>query len=155
MRIVARIVWSCLLLPPLAPAACFATALAAGSQAPRLVAENAWIRAAPGSQSAAAYLRLRNVSSAAVTVTAVSSPVASHVMVHESTVQAGQSRMRPRPQLLIAAGQTVELRPGGLHVMLEGLSQPLTVGQSVPLIITSADGSSLRVMASVRPLTAE
>ena len=154
MRIVPRIVSSFLLLP-LAPTACLAADLAAGSQAPGLVAENAWIRAAPGSQSAAAYLTLRNVSSAAVTITAVSSPAASHVMVHESTVQAGQSRMRPRPQLVVAAGQTVEFRPGGLHVMLEGLSQPLTVGQSVPLIVTSADGSSLRVMASVRPLTAE
>ena len=154
MRIVARIVSSCLLLS-LALTAWLSTAHGAGSPAPRLVAQNAWIRAAPGSQSAAAYLTLRNVSSAPITVIAVNSPVASHVMVHESTLEAGQSRMRPRPQLVIAAGQTVEFTPGGLHVMLQGLSQPLTVGQSVPLIITSADGSSLRVLASVRPLTAE
>jgi periplasmic copper chaperone A len=76
-------------------------------------------------------------------------------MLHETTVQQGQSRMRPREQLVIAAGQTVKLEPGGLHVMLHGLTQPLSVGQTVPLVITLSGGTTLQVAAIVRPLSAE
>ena len=76
-------------------------------------------------------------------------------MLHETTVQQGQSRMRPREQLAVPAGQTVKLEPGGLHVMLHGLTQPLSVGQTVPLVITFSGGATLQVAAIVRPLSAE
>jgi len=48
-----------------------------------------------------------------------------------------------------------KFEPGGLHVMLHDLKQPLTVGQSVPLVITLAGGATLKVTAAVRPLSAE
>jgi copper(I)-binding protein len=126
-----------------------------GAQQPSLVAQDAWVRATPGAQMAAAYLTLRNVSSKTVTVTGVESPVAGHAMIHETTVQGGQSRMRPHEQLVVAPGMTVKLEPGGLHVMLHDLKQPLTVGQTVPLVITLAGGGTLQVTAAVRPLNAE
>jgi copper(I)-binding protein len=126
-----------------------------GAQQPSLVAQDAWVRATPGAQMAAAYLTLRNVSSKTVTVTGVESPVAGHAMIHETTVQGGQSRMRPHEQLVVAPGMTVKLEPGGLHVMLHDLKQPLTAGQTVPLVITLAGGGTLQVTAAVRPLNAE
>jgi copper(I)-binding protein len=126
-----------------------------GAQQASLVAQDAWVRATPGAQMAAAYLTLRNVSSKTVTVTGVESPVAGHAMIHETTVQGGQSRMRPHEQLVVAPGMTVKLEPGGLHVMLHDLKQPLTVGQTVPLVITLAGGGTLQVTAAVRPLNAE
>ncbi|MDB6100525.1 MAG: hypothetical protein JWO52_524 [Gammaproteobacteria bacterium] len=126
-----------------------------GAQQPSLVAQDAWVRATPGAQMAAAYLTLRNVSSKTVTVTGVESPIAGHAMIHETTVQGGQSRMRPHEQLVLAPGMTVKLEPGGLHVMLHDLKQPLTVGQIVPLVITLAGGGTLKVTAAVRPLNAE
>jgi copper(I)-binding protein len=49
----------------------------------------------------------------------------------------------------------VKFEPGGLHVMLHDLKQPLTVGQAVPLVITLAGGGTLQVNAVVRPLSAE
>jgi copper(I)-binding protein len=125
------------------------------AQAPPLVAQNAWVRATPGTDMAVAYLTLRNMSSSAVTVTGVESPVAGHAMIHETTVQGGQSRMRPHEQLVVSPGATVKLEPGGLHVMLHDLKQPLTVGQNVPLVITLAGGGTLHVTAAVRPLSAE
>jgi periplasmic copper chaperone A len=125
------------------------------SQTAPLVAQDAWVRATPGSDLAAAYLTLRNVSANPVIVTSVQSPLAGHAMIHETTVQEGQSRMRPHEQLVIAAGKTVKLEPGGLHVMLHDLTKPLSVGQSVPLTITLAGGGTLQVTAQVRPLTAE
>ena len=125
------------------------------AQPPPLVAQNAWVRATPGADLAAAYLTLRNVSRNAVTVTGVQSPVAGHAMIHETTEQGGQSRMRPHEQLVVAPGMTVKFEPGGLHVMLHDLKRPLTVGQTVPLVITLAGGGTLKVTATVRPLSAE
>jgi periplasmic copper chaperone A len=135
--------------------ASLAVASPLGAQPPSLVVRNAWVRATPGAQIAAAYLTLRNVSSSTVTVTGVESPIAGHAMIHETTVQGGQSKMRPHEQLVVAPGMTVKFEPGGLHVMLHDLKQPLTVGQTVPLVITLAGGGTLQVTAAVRPLSAE
>jgi periplasmic copper chaperone A len=135
--------------------ASLAVASPLGAQPPSLVVQNAWVRATPGAQVAAAYLTLRNVSSSTVTVTGVESPIAGHAMIHETTVQGGQSKMRPHEQLVVAPGMTVKFEPGGLHVMLHDLKQPLTVGQTVPLVITLAGGGTLQVTAAVRPLSAE
>ena len=130
-------------------------ACAAVAQQAPLVAQNAWVRATPGTDVAAAYLTLRNVSTRPVTVTDIESPFAGHAMIHETTTQGGQSRMRPHEQLVVAPGATVKLQPGGLHVMLHELKQPLTVGQSVPLVIKLAGGGTLQVTATVRPLSAD
>ena len=135
--------------------ASLAVASPLGAQPPTLVVQNAWVRATPGAEVAAAYLTLRNVSSSPVTVTGVESPVAGHAMIHETTVQGGQSKMRPHEQLIVAPGMTVKFEPGGLHVMLHDLKQPLTAGQTVPLVITLAGGGTLQVTAAVRPLSAE
>lgn len=129
-------------------------ASSAVAQAPSLVVQNAWVRVTPGADMAAAYLTLRNASASAVTVTGVESPIAGHAMIHESSVQGGQSRMRPHEQLVVAPGATVKFEPGGLHVMLHDLKRPLAVGESVPLVLTLAGGGTLQVSAAVRPLSA-
>jgi copper(I)-binding protein len=130
-------------------------AAASVAQPPSLIAENAWVRAIPGADTAAAYLTLRNATGSAITVTGVDSPVASHAMIHETSTQGGQSRMRPHEQLTVAPRATVKLEPGGLHIMLHDLKRPLTVGESVPLTIKLSGGSTLQVTAAVRPLGAE
>jgi copper(I)-binding protein len=127
----------------------------AGAQATALVAQEAWIRAIPGTDMAAAYLTLRNVSASPVTVTGVQSPVAGQAMIHETKVQGGISQMRPHEQIMVAAGKTVKLEPGALHIMLHDLKQPLAVGQQVPLVITLAGGGTVQVTATVRPLNVE
>jgi copper(I)-binding protein len=104
---------------------------------------------------AAAYLILRNVGANPITVTGVQSPAAGQAMIHETKIQGGVSQMRPHEQVVIEAGKTVKLEPGGLHVMLHDLKQPLAVGQSVPLVMTLAGGGTLQVKATVRPLNAE
>jgi copper(I)-binding protein len=75
-------------------------------------------------------------------------------MIHETKTESGQSRMRPHEQLVVPPGQTVKLEPGGLHVMLHGLTQPVAVGQSVPLVLLLDGGSKVQVAAVVRPLNA-
>ena len=125
------------------------------SQAQPLTASDAWVRAVPGSDIAAAYLSLSNSGPAPMTIIGVSSPAAASAMIHETSAQEGQSRMRPRAQLIVPAGQTIRFEPGGLHIMLHELKQPVQPGQSVGLIFQLAGGGTLQVAAVVRPLTAD
>jgi copper(I)-binding protein len=122
------------------------------AQTPALIVQDAWARQVPGSDVAAVYLTLRNPTAKSISIVGVESPVATRAMIHETKTEGGQSRMRPHEQLVVAPGQTVKLEPGGLHVMLHGLTPPVAVGQSVPLVLLLADGSKLQVAAQVRPL---
>jgi periplasmic copper chaperone A len=122
------------------------------AQTPALVVQDAWTRQAPGSDVAAVYLTLRNPSAKPIIIIGVESSVASHAMIHETKTESGQSRMRPHEQLVIAPGQTVKFEPGGLHVMLHGLAQPVAAGHSVPLVLLLAGGGKMQVTAMVRPL---
>jgi periplasmic copper chaperone A len=120
-----------------------------------LIVTDAWVRATPGSDVASAYLTLRNVSTKPVTLIAVDSSVASMAMIHETRTEGGISRMRPHEQLVIPPGKTVKLEPGGLHVMLHGIAHPLAPGASVPLVLRLSNGTSLQIVALVRPLNAQ
>lgn len=122
---------------------------------PALIVQDAWAREVPGSDVAAVYLTLRNPTKQAISIVGVESSLASHAMIHETKTDSGQSRMRPHEQLVIPAGQTVKLEPGGLHVMLHGIARPAAVGQSVPLVLLLSDGNKVQVAATVRPLTAQ
>jgi periplasmic copper chaperone A len=129
-------------------------ACSAMAQAPALIVLDAWTRQVPGSDVAAAYLTLRNPTTQPITIVGIESPLAELAMIHETKTVGGQSQMRPHEQLVVTPGQTVKFEPGGLHVMLHGLRQPVAVGQSVPLVLLLADGSKVQVAAVVRPLTA-
>jgi copper(I)-binding protein len=136
---------SCLLLAP---------SLAAAQVQP-LIVQNAWMRKVPGADSAAAYLVLRNASVRPVIVVGVRSPVASHVMVHETTTTGGQSQMRAFDRLVIAPGKSLNFAPGGLHVMLSGFNRSILIGQTVPLVLVLSDGSTVPVAVVVRPVDAQ
>ena len=125
------------------------------ARAPGLVVQDAWARQVPGSDVAAVYLSLRNPTAKAITVVGIESSVAEHAMIHETRTEGGQSRMRPHEQLVVAPGETVKFAPGGLHVMLHGMTQPVAVGQSIQMVLLLADGSKIPVSAVVRPLTAQ
>ena len=140
----------------LALVACFAYSPAALAQHdPELVATDAWVRVTPGSDVAAAYLTLRNVSKKPVTILSVDCPDASMAMIHETTVQGGVSRMRPHEQLVVPPGRTVKLQPEGLHVMLHDITKAVVPGASIPIVLHLSDGTSLQVAAPVRPLNAQ
>ena len=146
-------------------AACFLAALAAflaagfpafaAAPGTPLIVQNAWMRKAPGTDTAAVYLVLRNTSVEPVIVIGVRSPAASHVMIHETSTVGGQSRMRMHEQLVIAPGQSLSLAPGGMHVMMSGMKKSVLIGQTVPLVFLLANGGQVQVAALVRPLDAQ
>ncbi|HTW37942.1 MAG TPA: copper chaperone PCu(A)C [Steroidobacteraceae bacterium] len=115
--------------------------------------DNAWVpQPPPGASVAAAYFTVRNAGRQRAELIEVSSPVASEAMLHETTIVAGESRMRMLERLVIPAGGTVTLKPGAIHVMLEGLNAPLHVGEAIPLVLRFANGEEIHVSARVRPL---
>jgi len=133
--------------------ACLALLGAARAAAPpALTVQDAWVRVTPGADVAAAYLTLHNPGPGAAVVIGVRSSVAGHAMIHETSLHNGISAMRPHERLTLAAGATVVLAPGGLHVMLGMLAHPLAVGEHVPLELLLEGGATVAVSAVVRPL---
>lgn len=120
---------------------------------PNLLVTDAWIRAtAPGGQVAALYLELRNDSLQSETLVAVETPAARRASLHETHTHDGVSGMRPRERIVIEAGETLRMAPGGLHVMLEGLERELRAGERIPVTLRFASGKTVAVIATVRPL---
>ena len=126
-------------------------ALATAAAPPALSAQDAWVRATPGVDVAAAYLTLHNGGTQPVVVSGVSSPAAGAAVIHETTLVNGQATMRAHEPLRIAPGETVRFAPGGLHIMLT-LKRPLAPGDEVPLVLQLEGGASLEVTARVRAL---
>jgi copper(I)-binding protein len=86
-----------------------------------------------------------------------SSPVAGVVEIHEMSMEGSTMKMRQvAGGLPLPAGQAVELKPGGYHVMLMDLKQQLKAGDTVPvtLVVEGADGKrqNIEVQAPVKPL---
>ncbi len=92
------------------------------------VSFEAWARAtAPGATTGAVYGRLENRSPDTLVLTSVSFEQAAHVMVHRTVEQNGMMRMK-HADISLAPGESVILAPGGLHMMLMQLAEPLTEG---------------------------
>lgn len=120
-----------------------------------LIVAGCWLRQPPpGVDAAAAYLVLANQGRTAVRLTGVSSPLAHSVTLHESMETGGMSRMRPLAHLDLPAGGHIEFKPGGRHIMLQGLARTLAPGDRVPLLLHFADGTQLSAMALVVALNA-
>jgi len=108
-------------------------ALAQGPQLPDV--QDAWVRSAvPGQQGTGAFMKL--TARQDTQLVSVSTPVAGVAEVHEMKLEGDIMRMRPVRQLDLPAGKTVELKPGGYHLMLQQLKQPLAQGSTVPLTLT-------------------
>jgi hypothetical protein len=117
----------------------------------------AWVRGTVAAQKATgAFMKIRSTEDAKLVGAA--SPSASIVEVHEMAMKDNVMTMRAVDELPLPAGKTVELKPGGYHVMLIDLVKPLATGDKVPVTLTivGKDGkkSTLEVKAEVRAMGA-
>ncbi|HRD27239.1 MAG TPA: copper chaperone PCu(A)C [Caulobacter sp.] len=111
----------------------------------------AWSRPAPQGGNGAGYAVITNHGATADTLVAASSPVAARIEIHESMIMGGQAMMHPRPGgLPVPAGATVALKPGGWHMMLMGLKQPLKAGDQFPATLTFRKAGRMTVQFSVQ-----
>jgi periplasmic copper chaperone A len=135
----------------------FLAALAAvcGIAHASVTATDAWVRGTvPAQKTTGAFVTLQ--ASEASKLVSVSSPAARSVEIHASGEKQGVMHMHAVDALALPAGQRVELKPGGFHIMLVGLTRALGAGDTVPLTFTFEDGHGKRtrveVRAQVRPL---
>jgi copper(I)-binding protein len=118
----------------LAFAACITVANAALAQPTELEVDNAWAGATPGqAENGAAYVTITSPS--ADRLVSASTPAAKKAELHTMSMQGMVMKMRPVSGVDIPPGQAVTLKPGGEHIMLMGLNQPLREGQSFPLTL--------------------
>ena len=102
-----------------------------------LSVSDAWVRATPpGKMMTAAYATLQNTSNATLVITGVTSDVTAHTSVHETLINRDRATMRPVQRLRLNAGERTHLAPGGMHIMLMKLSEPLTDAQSIDICFT-------------------
>lgn len=119
------------------------------------VITDAWARATvPGQPVGGAYMKIS--SPTVVTLIHAETDVAREVQVHTMHMDNGVMKMRERGPLAIPAGKTVELTPGGLHLMLLGLKHALKVGDTITLKVTFVDANKAKttsvIKAPVRPI---
>jgi periplasmic copper chaperone A len=115
-----------------------------------------WARATPkGASSAAAYMTITNNGTAPDRVSCVSSDASAVCQIHSMTMDNGVMQMRPvEGGLEIKPGETVTLRPGGFHAMLESLKHPLEQGNTVKVTLKFDNAGTVDVDAPIAAIGA-
>ncbi len=108
-----------------------------------------------GRQMTGCYLTLTTAT--ADRLVSASSPDANIVQIHESRIESGMMMMRElREGMALPAGETVTLEPGGNHLMLLGVREPLVAGDTVTMTLTFESSPPLELTATVgQPAAAE
>ena len=133
-----------------------ASLLLALPAAAQVTVTDPWVRGTVSGQMATgAFMKLTSARDAKLVE--ARSPVAGVVEIHEMALENNVMRMRAVPALPLPAGRTVELKPGGYHVMLMDLKQQMKEGEVVPVTLvveTAGKRETIEVKAPVRAPTA-
>ena len=144
------------MIPHRASFLAIAALLVALPAAAQVTVTDPWVRGTVAGQLATgAFMKLQSAKDARLVEAA--SPVAGVVEIHEMAMENNIMRMRAVPALSLPAGRTVELKPGGYHVMLMDLKQQMKEGEVVPVTLTVESGGkreTIEVKAPVRAPTA-
>ena len=106
---------------------------------------------APGMSNSAAYVQITNQGSTPDRLITAKIEIAKRVEIHSMEMDNGVMRMRPVVGgLPIPAGETVKLAPGGLHIMLMGLTGHLAVGSQHEIVFAFEIAGEIRVEATVK-----
>ena len=122
----------------------------------QVTVKDPWVRATvPAQKATGAFMQITSAQDARLVE--ARSPVAGVVEVHEMVMEKEVMKMRAMKGLDLPAGKTVDLKPGGYHVMLMDLKEQMKEGTTVPvtLVVESKDRkrSTVEVKAAVKPLT--
>lgn len=139
-----------LLVALIASGGCVANGGTPGSVA----VDNAWSRPVavegPAASVGVVYLSLHNGTSLERRLVGLETPVASRAEIHETRREGDIARMRQVASVHLPPGETVELRPGGIHAMLIGVTRELAPGDRFPILLIFASGDSLSTTVEVR-----
>jgi copper(I)-binding protein len=114
-----------------------------------------WARATPGgAKVGGAYLELKAAAGADDRLVSASSTASGTVEIHEHASEGGVMKMRRVDGLVVPGGASVMLKPGGYHLMLMDLKQPLKQGDKLQLTLTFEKAGTLSVEGPVAPIGA-
>ena len=117
--------------------------------------ENPWARAtAPGAKTAAGYMVIRNRSASPDRLVRAESPVAARVETHVHIKEGDVLRMREVKGLDIPANASLELKPGGAHLMFMDIRRPFREGETIPVTLEFESASTIKVELHVGRLGA-
>lgn len=120
-----------------------APATSTTSAADSVTVADGWVKAAASGMSAA-FGEVKNSGTEDVTIDSVTSAASSDVQLHETVLaDSGEMMMQQKDGgFVIPAGGSFVLAPGGNHIMLMGLVDPIMAGAEVTFTLTFSDGSS-------------
>jgi copper(I)-binding protein len=145
----ARVLWAPALWALALSAALGQAAVAQSNPAP-IEVTHAWARAtATTAKTGGAYLTIANKGASDDRLIAAATSVAAKAELHVTSMDGSVMKMRPLAALDVKAGGQEELKPGGMHIMLFGLTAPLKEGQRFPLALTFEKAGKVDVMVTV------
>lgn len=115
-----------------------------------VIVSNATVRLLPpGVPNTAAYFSIQNDSDTQQILIGASAEFANKAEIHNHILVNDMMSMQQQSEVVIPPGESVQFSPGGLHIMLFGLKQPLHEGQSVTITLLTKDGKSINITANV------
>ena len=110
----------------------------------------------PNAPVGAGYVTITNTGTTDDTLVSAASPVAGVTQIHEMKMEGDVMKMSELADgLVIPAGQSVTLAPGGLHIMFMQLNQPLVDGTLVPVTLTFATAGAVEIQLAVGSINAD
>jgi copper(I)-binding protein len=122
-----------------------------GSALAELDIRDAWIKNLPSTIPVrAGYMTIHNTGAHALSIIAISSDAFASVEIHQTIKHDGMMRMEAVPTLIIEPDSTVQLAPGGLHLMMMNPTEPTEPGDVLKIIIELDDGSTQSLNMTVK-----
>jgi len=123
--------------------------LLSSAAAAEIVVDDAYVREPiPGRNMSAAFMQIRNTGSEDEVLVSASAPWTGRIEIHTHIHEDGVMKMRQIESLPVPAGETVVLKPMGLHLMLFELKQPLA--DTLPLKLCMKSGECVETEAQLR-----
>ncbi|NPA42027.1 MAG: copper chaperone PCu(A)C [Aquificae bacterium] len=124
-----------------------------GFAKPHILVEDPWVREVPPvSTMSAGFMKIINTGKEDDYLIGVESPVSEVAEIHTTIMEDGMMKMRKIEQVKIPAGQTVEFKPMGKHIMLINLKKPLKAGDKVKITLIFKKSGKITVTAPVRSM---
>jgi copper(I)-binding protein len=120
----------------------------------KLSISHPWAReTAQGQKVGGGFMVIRNAGKKDDRLVSATTPAAAEVQMHTMSMDNGVMRMRQlRDGIAIPAGQTVELKPGSLHIMFMGLKAPFVKGTKVPVTLRFEKAGAVKVAFAIQPV---
>ncbi len=128
----------------------FCFVLIGQARAEEMSVSGAWARAtAPTATTGAAYMVVKNHGSKDDLLLSAESSAAKRTEIHTVEMKDGMMDMHQVESVLVPAGGSAELKPGGYHVMMMGLKSPLKVGGTIYVTLKFKNAGEVKVMVPV------